>query len=193
MHTTDDEIRTYVETTLKNSGSHGLDHTLRVTDLCREIGRAEGADMRVLVPASLLHDIARPLEEETGVPHEEEGARIAEEYLGSIGYDAALIPAIAHAIRAHRYSTGAMPATLEAKVLSDADKLDAMGAVGLARTFLQAGERGGGIPDAVEHIHEKLLKLTGLMYTASARAMAEERHAFLSAFVGALESEMRRA
>ncbi|WP_342678864.1 HD domain-containing protein [Methanofollis sp. UBA420] len=192
MHTTDDEIQAYVETTLKNSGSHGLDHTLRVTALCREIGLAEGADMRVLVPAALLHDIARPQEEETGVPHEEEGARIAEEYLGAIGYDAALVPAVSHAIRAHRYSTGAAPATLEAKVLSDADKLDAMGAVGLARTFLQAGERGGGIPDAVDHIHEKLLKLKGLVYTQTARALAEERHAFLSDFVGALEDEMRR-
>jgi uncharacterized protein len=193
MQTLDSEmnhIQKYIETTLGHAGSHGLDHTLRVTALCREIGRAEGADMRVLIPSALLHDIARPLEEKTGVPHEEEGARIAEEYLGSIGYDAALVPAIAHAIRTHRYSTGAAPATLEAKVLSDADKLDAMGAVGLARTFLQAGERGGGIPDAVGHIHEKLLNLKGLMYTQAARKIAEKRHAFLSAFVEALEGEM---
>lgn len=186
-----DRIQKYVETTLGHAGSHGLDHTLRVADLCREIGRAEGADMRVLIPAALLHDIARPLEEEKGIPHEEEGARIAEEYLGSIGYGEARIRAVAHAIRAHRYSTGISPETLEAKVLSDADKLDAMGAVGLARTFLQAGERGGGIPDAVDHIHDKLLKLHGLMYTQTARNMAEKRHALLLLLVEALEDEMR--
>lgn len=186
-----DRIQKYVETTLGHAGSHGLDHTLRVADLCREIGRAEGADMRVLIPAAFFHDIARPLEEEKGVPHEEGGARIAEEYLGSIGYDETLVQAIVHAIRAHRYSTGAAPETLEAKVLSDADKLDAMGAVGLARTFLQAGEHEGGIQDAIDHIHDKLLKLHGLMYTQTARNMAEKRHALLCLVVEALEDEMR--
>lgn len=193
MQTSDDamdRMQKYVETTLGHTGSHGLDHTLRVVDLCLKIGLAEGAEMRVLIPAALFHDIARPLEEETGVPHEEEGARIAEEYLCSVGYDAALIPAVAHAIRTHRYSTGAAPETLEAKILSDADKLDAMGAVGLARTFLQAGERGGGIQDAVDHIHDKLLKLHSLMYTETARGIAAERHIFLSTFVAALEDEM---
>ncbi|MDD3111910.1 MAG: HD domain-containing protein, partial [Methanofollis liminatans] len=162
---------------------------LRVTRLCEEIGRAEGADMRILIPAALFHDIARPIEEETGVPHEEEGARIAEEYLGSIGYDAGRIPAIVHAIRTHRYSTGANPETLEAKILSDADKLDAMGAVGIARAFLQAGERGGGIEDAADHIHEKLLNLRGLISTGAAAAIADRRHALLQGFADALEEE----
>jgi len=193
MQSTDEQIQNYVEKTLRESGSHGLDHILRVTALCEAIGRAEGADLRVLIPAALFHDVARPLEEETGVPHEEEGARIAERYLRSIRYDEARIGAVVHAIRTHRYSTGAAPETLEAKILSDADKLDAMGAVGLARTFLQAGERGGGIRDAVDHIEEKLLKLNGLMYTASARGIAEERHAFLNRFVEALDDEMNPA
>lgn len=192
MQRVDEEMDTllaYVETFFRQSGAHGLDHVLRVTRLCEEIGRAEGADMRILIPAALFHDIARPIEEETGVPHEEEGARIAEEFLGSTGYDTVRIPAIVHAIRTHRYSTGANPETLEAKILSDADKLDAMGAVGIARAFLQAGERGGDIEDADRHIHEKLLNLRGLISTGAAAAIADRRHALLQGFADALEEE----
>ncbi|WOF16121.1 HD domain-containing protein [Methanoplanus sp. FWC-SCC4] len=182
-------ILAYVETFFSQSGAHGLDHILRVTRLSQEIGVAEGADMRVLIPAALFHDIARPLEEESGIPHEQEGARIAEEYLRQAGYDAARITAITHAIRTHRFSTGPEPETLEAKILSDADKLDAMGAVGIARTFMRAGEHGDGIEGAVSHIHEKLLKLQGLMYTAGAKEIAEQRHALLQRFADSLEDE----
>ncbi|QYZ80436.1 HD domain-containing protein [Methanofollis formosanus] len=185
-----DLIRNYVETTLRASGSHGFDHILRVTRLCEAIGRVEGADMRVLIPAALFHDIARPLEEERGFSHEEEGARIAEDYLRSVRYDTDRIPLIAHAIRTHRYRSTATPETLEAKILSDADKLDALGAVGIARTFLRAGEHGGGIQDAVDHIGDKLLKLKGLMYTDGARQIAEERHELLTRFVENLDEEM---
>lgn len=181
---------TYVETFFKQSGAHDLDHVLRVTHLCEEIGVAENADMRVLIPAALFHDVARPQEKETGIPHQEEGARIAEKYLREEGYDAERIPAIVHAIRTHRFSTGPEPETLEAQILSDADKLDAMGAVGIARTFMQAGEHGDGIGDAVSHIHEKLLNLRGLMYTDGAREIAKRRHAFLERFVNCLEDEI---
>lgn len=183
------DMLAYVETFFRHSGSHGLDHTLRVTRLCEEIGPAGGADMRVLIPAALFHDVARPLENKTGIPHEEEGARIAEEYLRKNGYDENLIPSIVHAIRTHRYSTGAEPKTPEAKVLSDADKLDAMGAVGIARTFMQAGEHGGGIGDAVTHIYEKLLNLRVMMYTDAAAEIAGQRHALLQQFADALKDE----
>ncbi|HQD25912.1 MAG TPA: HD domain-containing protein [Methanoculleus thermophilus] len=179
----------YVRTALRESGAHGFDHTGRVVRLCEQLGAREGADMAVLIPAALFHDIARPLEEETGVPHEEEGARIAAAYLRSVRCPEDRIAAIAHAVRAHRYSTGIDPATLEARVLSDADKLDAMGAVGIARTFIRAGERGGGIPDAVDHIRAKLLNLKDLMYTKTAREIAAKRHALLVAFLAALEEE----
>ena len=191
METTEMQtIRAYVETFFRQSGAHGFDHILRVTRLCEEIGKAEGADMRILIPAALFHDIARPLEEESGIPHEEEGARIAEEYLRGTGCDAGRIAAIVHAIRTHRFSTGPEPETLEAQVLSDADKLDAMGAVGIARTFMQAGEHGDGFEGAVGHIHDKLLRLRDLMYTDTAREIAERRHALLQEFVDRLEEEI---
>ena len=180
----------YVTTFFTQSGAHGLDHILRVTRLCEKIGRAENADMRILIPAALFHDIARPMEKKTGLSHEEEGARIAEKYLRQTGYDAERIPAIVHAIHTHRYSTGAEPETLEAQILSDADKLDAMGAVGIARTFMQAGEHGDGIEGAARHIHEKLLNLRGLMYTDAAAVIAEKRHVLLQEFVDGLEDEI---
>jgi uncharacterized protein len=190
MHEETAAMLDYVRTAFHESGAHGFDHTLRVMRLCEQIGAREGADMAVLIPAALFHDIARPLEEETGVPHEEEGARMAESYLQSVRYPEDCIAGIVHAIRAHRYSTGIAPETLEARVLSDADNLDAMGAVGIARTFIRAGEHGRGIADATGHFHEKLLNLKDLMYTESARSIAEERHAFLVAFLEALDDEM---
>lgn len=185
-----DEIQAYVKGVFQASGSHGYDHVLRVTRLCELIGAREGADMAVLIPAALLHDIARPIEEECGIPHEIEGARIAEHFLREIRYKVRLIPAIIHAIRAHRFSTDTTPETLEAQILSDADKLDAMGAIGIARTFMQAGEKGGDLPDATDHIHEKLLKLKSRMYTHTGRERAEKKHLVLIAFARALEDEM---
>lgn len=175
---------------LPASGAHGFDHTLRIVHLCEEIGAREGADMAILIPAAIFHDIARPIEEETGIPHEEAGARLAEAFLRSIGYPEDSIAGVAHAVRAHRYSAGIAPETLEARVLSDADNLDAMGAVGIARTFLQAGEQGGGIPDAADHVRTKLLNLRDRMYTKTARDIAGERHTLIIAFLAALDEEV---
>lgn len=189
MDETIEKIRDYVSTTLGAAGSHGMDHTERVTQLCRVIGNGEQADLAILIPAALLHDIARPLEKEQGLPHEREGARMAEEYLASIGYNPVLIPAISAAIRTHRFRSDDRPASLEAKILSDADKLDAMGAVGIARTFMRAAEHGGDINDAVEHFHDKLLKLKGHMYTKTGQEIALERHAVLTTFIQNLEEE----
>jgi uncharacterized protein len=166
-----------------------MDHTERVVSMCRLIGEKEHADLQVLVPAALLHDIARPLEKEKGLPHESEGARMAGEFLSSLHYDDARILAICAAIRTHRFRSEEKPASREAKILSDADKLDALGAVGIARTFMRAGEHGGEIDDAVFHFHDKLLKLKDLMYTNAARELAGERHAFLLSFLETLERE----
>ena len=183
-------IAAFVKHAVVEPGSHGFDHTIRVARLCEIIGSSEGADRDILIPAALLHDIARPAEKARGIPHEVEGARIAEEYLRSGGYDPALIPAIAAAIRTHRFRSAEKPATLEARILSDADKLDAMGAVGIARTFMRAGEHGGEMQDAVDHFHEKLLVLQDHLYTETARKIAAGRHAFLAGFISELEDEI---
>lgn len=186
------EIRRYARDLLGDHGSHGFDHTLRVTRLCIIIGKREGADLRILVPAALLHDIARPLEKEQGLPHEIEGARMAEAFLQSVGYDPVRIPAITAAIRTHRFRSDNRPESREAEILSDADKLDAMGATGIARTFMRAAEHGGDIGDAVSHFHDKLLKLNGMMYTETGRELAADRHALLVQFLDALAMETER-
>lgn len=184
------KIRDHIREVFDQPGSHGLDHVLRVVYLCEVIGKSEGADMRVLLPAAYFHDIARPVEEERGIPHEEAGAQMAEAYLRSIGYEEECIPGITHAIRTHRYSSGKEPETLEARVLSDADKLDAIGAVGIARTFIRAGEHHGEIRDAIDHMHTKLLNLNSLMYTKTAKTLAEDRHRFLCMFAETLADEI---
>jgi uncharacterized protein len=184
-----EEIRRYAVSMLGDAGSHGIDHTDRVTCMCRMIGEREHAKMDILIPAALLHDIARPLEKEKGLSHEQEGALMAEAYLASIHYNPVLIPAISAAIRTHRFRSKERPVSAEAKILSDADKLDAMGAVGIARTFMRAAEHGGDIGDAVTHFHEKLLKLKDLMYTKTGRDIATKRHAFLVTFLNRLSRE----
>lgn len=183
-------MKEHVRKTLVEPGSHGFDHTLRVTRLCEIIGKNENADLNILIPAALFHDIARPLEKKTGISHEIEGSRIAEEYLQNIGYPRDLIPFIIHAIRTHRFSSDLVPETLEAKILSDADKLDAIGAVGIARTFISAGERQGDIIDAMDHIDEKLIKLKYMMYTRTGEEIAIRRHEYLLAFVRTIRKEM---
>jgi uncharacterized protein len=183
-------MKEYVKSVLPPSGSHGFDHTARVTCLCEMIGSNEHADMDVLIPAALFHDIARPVEEEKGIPHEEEGARMAGDFLRSIHYDEKLIPRIADAILTHRYTSGKKPESLEAKILSDADKLDAMGAIGISRTFIQAGEQKGEISDGISHMGEKLLKLKDLMYTGCARQIAGQRHEFLLLFMATYNGEI---
>lgn len=184
-------IRDHARTVMGTGGSHGFDHVGRVTALCERIGMAEGADMAILIPAALLHDIARPQEMECGIPHEQEGARMAEEYLTSIGYPAGAVRAIAAAIRTHRFTTAEEPKSPEARILSDADKLDALGAVGIARTFMRAGEHGTTMQDGINHFHEKLLKLPDRMYTKTGRQIAAERHAFLLRFLQRMEDETR--
>ena len=185
-----EKITAFVQDALSASGSHGFDHVMRVTRLCELIGRSEQADMDILVPAALLHDIARPHEEKDGTPHEEEGAKIAGKFLISVGYDPALIVPITNAIRTHRYRSDNKPENLEAKILADADKLDAMGATGIARTFMQAGERGGAMQDSLDHIHDKLLKLNTHLHTDTAREIGRERHDILVYFTRNLEYEL---
>ncbi len=121
----------------RGGGGHDFDHVLRVTALAERIGRAEGADLAVVRTAALLHDVG---EGEERAEHHLAGAAMARDILA--GQPAEFVEAVAHAIEAHRFRADPEPRTLEAQVLSDADKLDAIGAVGVARAFAYAGARG---------------------------------------------------
>lgn len=175
----------------EREGTHGFSHVERVFNLCLHIGREEGADLEILALAALLHDIARPLEDAGKVEdHAAEGARIAKRFLLGLGYPPEKAEAVAHAIEAHRFSRGPEPQTLEAKILSDADKLDAIGAIGVARVFMYSGEHGRDIEASLKHFEEKILKLKDLMYTETAKRMAEERHRFTVEFIERIRREI---
>jgi uncharacterized protein len=130
-------------------GSHDWDHTERVYRLCLRIGRKEKADLGVLKLAALLHDIGREEEDRSHgrICHGRSGAALAKAILERHACPAPVVRAVVHAIRTHRFRRGGAPRTLEARVLFDADKLDSIGAVGIGRAFLFAGEIGARLHD----------------------------------------------
>lgn len=166
--------------------SHSDDHVSRVTKLAVLIAEREKANVEVVRKAAELHDVARDKPN-----HAIESAKIARNILEREGYNKNFIKAVVHCIEAHSFSANIKPKTLEAKILSDADKLDAIGAVGVARAFLYSGEIGRGIEETLNHFDEKLLKLKDLLYTNTAKKIAEKRHEFLLEFYKRIKNELK--
>lgn len=170
--------------------SHGFDHTKRVYMLAMEIGKAENADLEVLLPATLLHDVGREMEDYIGADHAESSAYVAKDFLKTIEYPEAKINRVFQVIKQHRYSSEETPDSLEAKILSDADKLDALGAIGVARAFTYGGRHERDVEGTIKHFNSKLLKLKDTMYTETAKKIAEERHDYTVKFLEKLENEI---
>lgn len=180
--------------------SHDWDHTERVYNLCMHIGAIEGADLQVLALAAYLHDIGRSHQDRSHgqLCHAEEGARMSREILEAYPLETRHKENIVHCVLTHRYRNHHAPETLEAKVLFDADKLDAIGAVGIARAYLFAGEVGAMLhnphrdpQDTLPYTRDdtgyrefrvKLSHIKDRMLTAEGRRMAAERHAFMELF-----------
>jgi uncharacterized protein len=171
-------------------GAHTFDHSRRVYALSMRIGEDSGADLKVLGAAALLHDIGRSQEDVTGISHSVLSGEMSQEILKELGFDEVEIDEIVDAIRTHRFSEGIEPNSLEGKILSDADKLDAIGAIGVFRAIAQANSTGVGIEAFLKHADEKLLRLKNLMYTDGAKTVAEERHSTLESFVMQLREEL---
>lgn len=186
---------------------HDFDHVLRVLALGERIGAAEGADMDVVRTAILLHDTHRVIEDTRGGNHAQMAAAHARKILAGRGAPPDFVEAVAHAIHAHRFRNDVTPQTLEARVVFDADKLDAIGAVGVARAFSYGGLNGqrlwvdevpadyDGFVLGDEHTprHEfqyKLSKIKDRMHTPTGRAIAEERHRFMAAFYARMADEV---
>ncbi len=201
MLTTIDDIKEFAKKCFSNArGSHGWDHSQRVHKLCMHIGQVERADLEVLEIAAYLHDVGRPYEDASrgGVCHAQKGAEIARELLAEYPVSDNQKANIIHCIRSHRFRGNLRPETLEAKVLFDADKLDAIGAVGIGRAFLFAGEVGAKLhnpniePEDTDPYTEedtgyreyklKLSRIKDRVLTAEGRCIAEERNAFMEAF-----------
>ena len=183
-----------------SKGSHDWDHTLRVCALCERIGAAEKADGNVLQTAALLHDIGRSQQDQSAgkICHAEKGAELAVPVVQRLPFSKEQQENILHCIRSHRFRGAHLPRTNEAKVLFDADKLDAIGAIGVARAYLFAGEIGARLHCSNTDIEKaeaysendtgyrefrvKLSRIRNRMLTPTGRDMARERHAFMERF-----------
>jgi uncharacterized protein len=201
MASTIPDIRSYAQECFSNApGSHSWDHTRRVHRLCRHIGSIEGADIEVLEIAAFLHDVGRPSQDRSkgAICHAERGGEMARDVLQHASLSPEKKANIIHCIRSHRFRGNHIPETIEAKVLFDSDKLDAIGAVGIGRAFLFAGEVGAKLhnPEALpektapyteedtayREYRLKLFHIKDRLLTGEGRRMARERHAFMESF-----------
>jgi len=190
---------------------HGFDHILRVLRLAERLAKEEGADLEIVRAAVLLHDASGA---ETGgerrAEHQHHSADFAKQILEDEGWPPERIAAVQHCIRAHRFRGEETPQTLEAKVLFDADKLDVIGAFGVARTlgydvamgwpfyaepsvqFRETGQKTEGETHSSYHEYLfKLRKIKDRLQTPTARLLAEGRQKFLNDFFEQLDAEAR--
>ena len=176
-----------------DDGSHDVAHILRVFKNAMRILAEDGGDGRILTAAVLLHDCVA-VEKNSPLRHQASAlaAAKASAILEGLGWNAEDTAAVAHAVTTHSFSANLPPQTLEAKILQDADRLDAIGMVGAARCFYIAGRLGSGLYDpldplaghrplddkrfAIDHFETKLFKLAEQFQTKTGAAMAKARH-----------------
>lgn len=187
--------------------AHDPAHIRRVVANAKRLAAAEKANLRIVVPAAWLHDCVHVPKSSPDRKRASVLAAVhATEFLRSSGYDETLLHDIAHAIEAHSFSAQIEPRSLEAGIVQDADRLDALGAIGLARTLALGGEMKRELyasddpfcerrpPDdgvySIDHIPAKLLRLRSSMRTASGKAEAVRREEFLLQFLAQLREEI---
>ena len=188
--------------------THGLDHVQRVVANARRLAATEGARLEVVLPAAWLHDCeVIPKDSPHRSSASSRAARTAREWLESVGYPAVLLDEIEHAIATHSFSAGLTPRTIEAKVVQDADRLDALGAIGIARCMMLGGSLGrplyaAGDPfcerrdpsdsiSTIDHFYTKLLRLSESMQTESGRMEAARRTEFMHSYLQELAQELQ--
>ena len=188
-------------------GAHDLAHVHRVVRNAMQLMTEERADPRVVVPAAWLHDcipVSKNARDRASASLRSADAAVR--FLGTASYPGDLLPLIHHAIEAHSFSRGLTPRTIEARVVQDADRLDATGAIGIARCFGVGGALGRSLycpddpfcqirsPDdarwTVDHFYRKLLHLADTMQTVSGQREARRRTAFMRHFLAELATEL---
>lgn len=190
-----------------DDAAHDLQHLQRVWASAQLLlARAPQADALVVMAACFLHDLVNlPKDDPSRAQASTRAAKLARHQLAWLGFPPDKLDAVAHAIEAHSFSAGIAPTSLEAQIVQDADRLDALGAVGLARMFYISGRLGRALAHptdplatdrdrddtqyALDHIEAKLARLPGMMQTAAGRAVAEERLALMLAFRDAFVAE----
>jgi len=195
------QLRDIADEYLRDAGgSHQLEHTLRVLGNAMALAAYyPDIDHDVLEAAAWLHDVGRGQRN-----HAEVSARIATERLPALGFSPERAALAVSAIADHRFSAGRIPASQEGKILQDADRLDALGAIGIARAFSFEGSREfydladpfaeGRTPDdsryTVDHFYAKLLRLPETLHTPEARQMAQRRAEFMRIYLHELATEI---
>lgn len=195
---------------LKNEDSaHNFSHCLRVLKNALEIAQTEGGEPDVFIAASFLHDICNfPKNHPKRKLSSEYSAQKAAEIMQPLGFDQKIIEATKDAILHHSFSRGSVPEKLESRVFQDADRLDGIGAIGIARTYVTGAKfdaslynpedpflKTGRTPDdktnTLDHFFVKLLKLENLMLTPTGKKLAHERTVFMQTFIKTLENEIK--
>jgi uncharacterized protein len=192
----------------RRDGAHDLAHCRRVAGNAVLIGQAEEADVEACVAAALLHDLVYlPKNHPDSSRTARMGAELALVWCRELEPLASRAGLIAEAVGTHSFSGGETPSSLEGAVLQDADRLEALGAIGLARVFATGGAMQAGLWDpadpwartrelddkawSLDHFEKKLLRLAPLMNTATGRHLAQEREMVLRAFLAALKLELQ--
>lgn len=187
--------------------AHDPSHIRRVVASAKALARDEGADLAVVIPAAWLHDCVAVAKDSPDRPRASRlAAAEAVRFLGSVGYPDEHFEAIGHAIEAHSFSAGIPPRTLEARVVQDADRLDALGAIGIARCLMLGGhfqrplyDPSEPIPEqrqaddstyVLDHFYVKLFQLPGTLHTEAGRREGERRVAFMRTYVEQLSREL---
>ena len=171
----------------KNSGGHDTAHSLRVYKNALRIAENEPAcDMTVVSLAAILHDV------DDHKIFNNENNENARAFLTDKGISAEVIDRICNVINSVSFSRnrGKKPDTLEGMIVQDADRLDALGAIGIARTFAYGGEHGRNIDESIQHFYDKLLVIRDELNTDTARDIAAKRHSFLEAYIAELKEEI---
>lgn len=193
---------------MAGDAAHDLEHVRRVVANARTLADAEGARLEIVLPAAWLHDcVTVPKDSPQRATASRLAAAQAAAWLRAWAWPEESLTDIAHAIEAHSFSAGIAPRTLEAKVVQDADRLDALGAVGLARCLMLGGAMGRPLyapadpfcerrpPDdraaCLDHFYTKLLKLEGTMQTKAGKEEAVRRTDFLRSFLEEMGRELR--
>ncbi|MGH8131504.1 MAG: HD domain-containing protein [Steroidobacteraceae bacterium] len=200
-------FRQFIESQAGADPGHGLVHLERVVTTALRLAAEERARPEIVLPAAWLHDCVPVAKDSLDRAQASRlAAKKAVQFLQDAGYPSGFLPEIQHAIESHSYSAGIAPRTIEAKVVQDADRLDALGAIGVARCIAVGAALGRPLyepvdpfcakraPDdngaSVDHFYSKLLKLAGTMQTRAGRMEAERRTAFVQAFIAQLRTEI---
>ncbi|MEZ4518575.1 MAG: HD domain-containing protein [Chloroflexota bacterium] len=190
-----------------DDSAHDLSHIHRVVATARHLAAEEGANLTVVLPAAWLHDCVSVPKDSPDRPRASRmAAKKAGAFLRASGYPPEAIPAIEHAIAAHSFTAGIEAESLEAKVVQDADRLDSIGAIGIARCFSVGGllkrpiyyepeplpveRQPEDVLSSVDHFYTKLFKLESMMQTEAGRKLAAQRTAVMRTFLQELSDEI---